>query len=107
MKYNPYSKVVNLKKEYALCAIFEPHPFRCSAISDAVKQSVNTGIKDNEWCWVYYDCTGNPVAIGNDKPSGIDVDTFTPENLGFDCNDDICFKNGIDLSEYLNARTNK
>ena len=51
MKYNPYSKVVNLKKEYALCAIFEPHPFRCSAISDAVKQSVNTGIKDNEWCY--------------------------------------------------------
>ena len=48
MKYKRYTKVVT--KEF-LCAIYEPHPFRSEAISEAVGKSVDTGIPDDQWAW--------------------------------------------------------
>lgn len=81
----PYLKVV-LRNSYAACAVYEPHPFRNSAIKESVEQSGkkmvgNTGIEDTAWCWVYYDWCGNPVGIGEDFPEGEVVEKFTAEKL--------------------------
>lgn len=80
MKYKPYAKVVDLS--YAICAIYEPHPFRSNVISEAVGFDVDTGIYEFEWCWVFYDWCGNPIGTSDEKPDGKDVDMFTIENLG-------------------------
>lgn len=80
MKYKRYAKVVT--KEF-LCAIYEPHPFRSGAISEAVGYSVNTGIPDDQWTWVYYDWACNPVGMSDEKPDGVEVDKFTTDNLDF------------------------
>ena len=75
MSYKPYEKVITTKDYYGECAIYEPHPFRNSAIKDAVEQSgytysSDTGINDDEWCWVFYDWCGNPVGLSDKKPEG-------------------------------------
>lgn len=80
MKYKPYAKVVDLP--YAICAIYEPHPFRNNVISEAVGFDVDTGIYEFEWCWVFYDWCGNPIGTSDEKPDGKDVDVFTIKNLG-------------------------
>lgn len=98
MRYEKYSKVTDINNAFALCAIYEPHPFRCSVISEAVGFKVNTKINDDEWVWVYYDWIGNPVGLSKEKPIGKDVEKFTPNNLGF-LDDD---PNGISLANYLN-----
>jgi hypothetical protein len=82
----PYLKVLT-PNMLAVCAIFEPHPFRASAIEEAVTQSGrkpsnNTGISDDAWCWVYYDWCGNPVGLSTGMPEGTIVDVFTEENIG-------------------------
>jgi hypothetical protein len=66
MKYNPYTKVINLKDFYGVCAIYERNPF---------------GDKD-DLCWVYYDWCGNAVGLSMDMPEGEVVDMFTEENIG-------------------------
>ena len=81
MKYKPYTKVIP-EESGCLCAIYEPHPFRSSAISEAMGSKVNTGIADDEWVWVYYDWSCNPVGISVGKPDGVEVDKFTTDNLG-------------------------
>lgn len=96
MNYKPYEKVITTRDYYGVCAIYEPHPFRNSAIKLAVEQSgrvykSNTGINDDEWCWVFYDWCGNPVGLSDEKPEGETVDKFTTENLGNE-----------KLAEYLN-----
>lgn len=74
MQYKRYAKVIT--KEF-LCAIYEPHPFRSSAISQAIGSHINTGIADDEWTWVYYDWCCNPVGTSDEKPDGVEVDKFT------------------------------
>ena len=86
VELKPYLKVIT-RNVYGVCAIYEPHPFRSSAIKEAVEQSgrktnADTGIKDDEWCWVYYDWCGNPVGLGNEFPDGELVDKITAENIG-------------------------
>lgn len=86
MKYKPYTKVITTKDYYGECAIYEPHPFRDSVIKDAVEQSghiynTNTGIDDDEWCWVFYDWCANPVGLSDEKPDGVVVDKFTAEHF--------------------------
>ena len=94
-----YRRIVNIKDTaLAVCAIYEPHPFRSSVISEAVGNKVDTGIKNDEWIWVYYDWCGNPIGFSNKEPNGIEVKKFTAENLGFNSNDE----NGIRLADYLN-----
>jgi hypothetical protein len=93
MKYKRYAKVVT--KEF-ICAIYEPHPFRSGAISEAVGSSVNTGITDDEWIWVYYDWCGSPVCLSDEKPDGIDVDKFTTENLDLSFTTPECAQNLVD-----------
>ena len=100
MKYEKYSKVTNINNDFALCAIYEPHPFRGAAISEAIGKKVSTGIDDAEWMWVYYDWIGNQVGLSKEKPIGTDVEKFTPNNLGFRDDD----PNGIMLANYLNAK---
>lgn len=82
MKYKKYAKVIP-EESGAMCAIYEPHPFRSSAISEAVGSNINTGIADDEWVWVYYDWCCNPVCISVGKPDGAEVDKFTTDNLDF------------------------
>lgn len=82
MKYKKYAKVIPEECE-ALCAIYEPHPFRSSAISEAAGSNINTGIANDEWVWVYYDWCCNPVGISIGKPGGVEVDKFTTDNLDF------------------------
>ena len=96
MKYKKYAKVIT---EGLLCAIYEPHPFRSVAISEAMGSSVNTGIADDEWTWVYYDWCGNPVGMSDDKPEGIEVDKFTTDNLNLSWTTPECAQN---LCDYLN-----
>lgn len=96
MKYKRYAKVVT--KEF-LCAIYEPHPFRSGAISEATGSAVNTGIADDEWIWVYYDWCGNPVGTSDEKPDGVEVDKFTTDNLDFSWTTPECAQNLVD---YLN-----
>ena len=74
-----YAKVVT--SGYSLCAIYEPHPFRSSAISEAVDSHINTGVTDDNWIWVYYDWCGNPIGLSDEKPEGVEVDKFTTDNL--------------------------
>ena len=86
MSYKPYEKVITSKVMFATCAIYEPHPFRNGAIKAAVEQcghnyDSDTGINDDEWCWVFYDWCGNPVGLSNEKPEGETVEKFTKENL--------------------------
>lgn len=96
MQYKKYAKVIT--KEF-LCAIYEPHPFRSSAISEAVGSHVNTGILDDQWTWVYYDWCGNPVGTSDEKPEGVEVDKFTTDNLDFSWTTPECAQNLVD---YLN-----
>ena len=96
MKYKKYTKIIT---EDFLCAIYEPHPFRSSVISEAVGQYTDTGIADDEWVWVYYDWCCNPVGIGYEKPDGIEVDKFTTENLDFSWTTPQCAQRFVD---YLN-----
>ena len=98
MKYKPYTKVIP-EESGCLCAIYEPHPFRSSAISEAMGSKVNTGIADDEWVWVYYDWSCNPVGISVGKPDGVEVDKFTTDNLGFSWTTPECAKK---LTDYLN-----
>lgn len=98
MKYKKYAKIIT-DEPGCLCAIYEPHPFRSSAISEAVGSNVNTGVADDEWCWMYYDCCGNPVGISHEKPDGIEVDKFTIENIGGSWTTLECIQN---LCDYLN-----
>lgn len=91
----PYKKVV-LEHRFAVCAIYEPHPFRDRSIREAVEQagrkmSGHTGIANDAWCWVFYDWCGNPVGLSDNEPEGTVVDKFTAENL-----------DSADLAEYLN-----
>lgn len=91
----PYKKVV-LTNSCAVCAIYEPHPFRDRSVREAIersgyKTSDSTGVANDAWCWVYYDWCGNPIGLSEDEPNGTVVDKFTDDNLGSD-----------DLAEYLN-----
>lgn len=83
----PYMKVC-LKNGPAVCAIYEPHPFRTSALPG----DLSMGISDDEWCWTYYDWCGNPIGISDDMPEGDVVPTFTAENVG-----------SKELADYLNV----
>lgn len=90
-----YEKVITSNSPGALCAIYEPHPFRNSVIKEAVEQSgkiysSDTGVDDDSWCWVYYDWVGNPVAVSSKQPNGDIVDKI-PDSL-----------NGKEYAEYLN-----
>jgi hypothetical protein len=98
MKYKPYAKVIP-DESGRLCAIYEPHPFRSSAISEAMGAKVNTGIADDEWAWTYYDWCCNPIGIDYVKPDGIEVDKFTTDNLDFSWTTPECAQNMVD---YLN-----
>lgn len=86
----PYMKIL-VENMHAICAIYEPHPFRNCAIEEAIKGPANTGIADDAWCWVYYDWCGNPVGLSYERPQGAVVDKFTAENLGIQS-----------LADYLN-----
>lgn len=86
-KLKPYMKVLTLNPPFACCAIYEPHPFGASAITDAVRQTGrepkgSTDIDDDTWCWVYYNWCGNPVGLSDTMPVGTVVDAFTVDNLG-------------------------
>ena len=100
MKYKKYSKVIT-EESGAICAIYEPHPFRSSVISEAVGSNINTGIDNDEWVWVYYDWCCNPVCISIGKPDGVEVDKFTTDNLDFSWTTPECAKKLID---YLNMK---
>lgn len=73
----PYKKVL-VNYCGAVCAIYEPHPFRKSAMPDGLDR----GIADSEWIWVFYDWCGNPIGHSNYMPDGKEIQTFTEENLG-------------------------
>lgn len=97
LKYKPYTKVITTKDYWGECAIYEPHPFRNSVIHSALEQvgkqsSQHTGIKDGEWCWVFYDWCGNPIGLSENMPEGEVVDKFTEENIG-----------SQNLADYLNV----
>ena len=102
MDYKPYAKVIT-EGVHALCAIYEPHPFRSSAISEAVGSQVNTGITDDEWAWIYYDWGTNPIGVGYEKPDGVEVDKFTTDNLDFSWTTPECAQKLVD---YLNMEPN-
>ena len=101
MKYKPYAKVIPEEKG-VLCAIYEPHPFRSSVISESLGRDVNTGIANDEWVWMYYDWCCNPIGTSYEKPDGIEVDEFTPENLDFSWTTPEWTKK---LLDYLNIET--
>lgn len=82
----PYMKVIT-QHPYAICAIYEPHPFG------------SLGIADTEWCWVYYDWCGNPIGTSNEKPDGVEVDKFTADNLNCSWTTPECAQQLVD---YLN-----
>lgn len=73
----PYKKII-LEKHHAVCAIYEPHPLRKSALP------VGAGFKisDDEWCWDYYDWCGNLIGISDEEPEGKVVPFFTEESVG-------------------------
>lgn len=91
MKYKPYAKVLTTNDFYGVCAIYEPHPFRGSAIKEAVEQCGyrmsdckvmgSPLVSDDEWCWVFYDWCANPVGLSEEKPEGEVVDRFTAEHF--------------------------
>ena len=97
MKYKKYAKVIT--NEYSLCAIYEPHPFRSGAISEAVGSKVDTGVPDDEWIWVHYDWCCNPIGMSDKKPNGIEVDKFTTDNIDFSWTTPKCAQSMVD---YLN-----
>ena len=101
MKYKKYAKVIP-EESGAICAIYEPHPFRSSVISEAVGSNINTGIDNDEWVWVYYDWCCNPIGISIGKPDGVEVDKFTTDNLDFSWTTPECAKKLID---YLNMKS--
>lgn len=87
IELKPYLKVITPKHIYGVCAIYEPHPFRNSAIKESIEQNGgvydgHTGIDDMAWCWVYYDWCGNPIGLSDSFPEGDLVDKFTAENIG-------------------------
>lgn len=90
VKLKPYLKIITRNCQ-GVCAIYEPHPFRSGAISEAVGTGVDTGINDTEWCWVYYDWCGNPIGLSDGMPDGELVEKFTQDNIGSES-----------LAEYLN-----
>lgn len=102
MSYKHYEKVITTKDYYGECAIYEPHPFRESAIKEAVEQAGyrmsdckvigHQLVPNDEWCWVFYDWCGNPVGLSDTKPEGETVEKFTKENL----------YGNESLAEYLN-----
>ena len=94
MKYKKYAKVVT--NGYSLCAIYEPHPFRSSAISEAAGSHINTGISDDEWIWVHYDYCGNPIGLSAEQPEGVEVDKFTTDNLDCSWTTPECAQNIVD-----------
>ena len=94
MKYKKYAKVVT--KGISLCAIYEPHPFRSGAISEAVGSHVNTGVVDDEWIWVHYDYCGNPIGLSTEQPEGVEVDKFTTDNLDLSWTTPECAQNIVD-----------
>lgn len=61
MKYKPYAKVVDLP--YAICAIYEPHPFRSNVISEAVGFDVDMFTIENlgGFSWTTIECAQNLV----------------------------------------------
>ena len=77
----PYVKIVDLVNTYGMIAIYEPHPFRSSAISEAAGTNVNTGISDDDWAWVYYDWCGNPVGTSHDVPEGRLIYKVKPSDI--------------------------
>ena len=97
MKYQKYAKVITSNNMFALCAIYEPHPFRSSAISEAVNSNVDTGISDDEWTWVFYDAAGNPVGMSDTQPEGREVEKFVTADFEW-----LGTENSIRLCEYLN-----
>ena len=56
---------VQLCKQYPVEYEYSPHPFRKSAISEAVNFDVDTGIDDESMCWVGYDWCGNAVGVAD------------------------------------------
>ena len=98
MKYKPYAKAVT-NEPGCICAIYEPHPFRSSAISEALGLNANTGITDDEWIWMYYNWCGNPVGTSDEKPDGVEVDKFTVDNLDLSWTNRECAQK---LVNYLN-----
>ena len=87
-----YTKVVLPKEVYGSAAIYEPHPFRSCVISEAVGVNVDTGVKDDSWCWVFYDWCGNAVGVSDEQPDGKVVDRFSAEDIG------------KELADYLNDK---
>ena len=110
MKYKKYAKVVT--NGIAVCAIYEPHPFRSSVLSESVGFQVDSGIADDEWIWNYYDYCGNLIGTSEEKPEGIEVDKFTIENLNLTWTTHKCAQNLVDYlnmepfgEEHLNGET--
>lgn len=91
MNHRPYEKIVHTN--YGVCAIYEPHPFRSSVISESLNLKVETGIPDSAYTWVFYDWCGNPIGVSDEKPVGDYVDKFTEKNVG-----------SKELADYLNKR---
>ena len=102
MEYKPYAKVIP-EESGVICAIYEPHPFRSSVISQSLGRSVDTGIADDEWVWLYYDWCGNPIGTSIGKPDGVEVDEFTIENLKLSWTTPECAQKLVD---YLNMEPN-
>ena len=103
IKYKIYSKIPLPKNcPIAIAAIYEPHPFRSSAISEAIGSNVDTGIANNDCCWVYYDWCGNAICIGDAEPDGECVKMFTADNLGCKYKYSSDKENYEKLAEYLN-----
>ena len=102
----PYVKIYDMECGFACIAVYEPHPFRDSVIQDAVKSigkksNQHTGIDNDEWCWVFYDWCGNPVAISDEMPEGKFTYQVKPEHfewMGYD--------NAVRFCEYINKEPN-
>lgn len=104
----PYIKVIDLVTALACVAIYEPNPFRPSAIKEAIESngkksdSYDTGVDDNEWCWVYYDWCGNPIGLGKDVPEGRLTYKLKPEDFEW-----MGYENAVRYCEYLNREPNQ
>ena len=102
----PYVKIYDMECGFACIAVYEPHPFRDSAIQDAVKSigkksNQHTGIDDDEWCWIFYDWCGNPVAISDEMPEGKFTYQVKPEHFEWMGHD-----NAVRFCEYINKEPN-
>ena len=102
MNYKPYSKVI-LENDVAICAIYEPNPFRPNILAKSLGYPIDASPTDDEWTWVQYDGCGNPIAIGDEKPDGVEVDKFTIENLKLTWTTPECAQK---LCDYLNMEPN-